>query len=51
MLLDKGDSTVEITAAEKNVIERRRKASDIGLSSPNGRRDGHACGEGEKSSA
>src|SRR5213082_1969128 len=50
-LLDEGDPAVKIVAAEKNVIEQRRKACDSGLRWPNGRRDERTCGEGEKSSA
>src|SRR5690242_19126123 len=50
-LVDEGDSVIEIVAAEKNVIERRRIAYDLGLSRANGRCNDRARGGSEKSSA
>ena len=51
VLFDEGDAAVKIATTEKNVIERRRKASNLGLSCPERRRDDRACAKSEKSSA
>jgi hypothetical protein len=48
---DESDAAIKIIAPEKNVIERRRKAYDLGLSRANGRCNDRARGESEKSSA
>jgi hypothetical protein len=48
VLLDKGDTRVEVTAAEKDVVKHSRRSSG----SPRGQRCGESgAGEGEKSSA
>src|SRR5215469_6059509 len=50
-LLDKGDAAIEITTAEKDVIKQCRKACNLALRRPNGRRQDCSRGDSDKSSA